>query len=80
MTAFVWKTTYILQNEHDFLRKMHVPNGPPYRLLWTNLGTEQEPDTYIKTALTFSDKPALALALKAGETFNFELRRTSQTC
>ena len=30
MTAFVRKTSYILRNKHNFLRKMHVPNGPPY--------------------------------------------------
>ena len=27
MTAFVRKTSYILRNKHNFLRKMHVPNG-----------------------------------------------------
>ena len=32
------------------------------RYLWRNLNTEQETDTYIKTVLTFGDKPAPAMA------------------
>ena len=30
--------------------------------LWRNLETEREPDVYVKTVLTFGDKPAPAMA------------------
>lgn len=33
-----------------------------YRYLWRNLETEREPDVYVKTVLTFGDKPAPAMA------------------
>ena len=33
-----------------------------HRFLWRNLETEREPDVYIKTVLTFGDKPAPAMA------------------
>ena len=36
-----------------------------HRSLWRNLDTEREPDTCVKTVLTFRDKPAPAMALKA---------------
>ena len=36
-----------------------------HRFLWRNLDTEREPDTYVKTVLTFGDKPAPAMALTA---------------
>ena len=36
-----------------------------HRLLWRNLDTEREPDTNVKTVLTFMDKPAPAMALTA---------------
>ena len=32
------------------------------RFLYTNMETDREPDTYIKTVLTFGDKPAPAMA------------------
>ena len=35
------------------------------RFLWRNLDTEQEPDMYVKTVLTFGDKPAPTMALTA---------------
>ncbi|XP_068717038.1 uncharacterized protein [Montipora capricornis] len=33
-----------------------------YRFLWRNLQTHREPDVYVKTVLTFGDKPAPAMA------------------
>ena len=36
-----------------------------HRFLWRNLDTEGEPDTYVKTVLTFGDKPAPEMALTA---------------
>ena len=33
-----------------------------HRFLWRNLGTDCKPDEYVKTVLTFGDKPALAMA------------------
>ena len=33
-----------------------------HRFLWTNLQTHREPDIYVKTVLTFGDKPAPAMA------------------
>ena len=33
-----------------------------HRYLWRNLETEREPDVYVKTVLTFGDKPAPAMA------------------
>lgn len=33
-----------------------------HRFLWRNLDTSRPPDTYIKTVLTFGDKPAPAMA------------------
>ena len=33
-----------------------------HRYLWRNLNTEQEPDTYVKTVLSFGDKPDSAMA------------------
>ena len=33
-----------------------------HRFLWRNLETEREPDVYVKTVLTFGDKPAPAMA------------------
>ena len=31
-----------------------------HRFLWRNMETEKEPDVYVKTVLTFGDKPAMA--------------------
>ena len=36
-----------------------------HRFLWRNLETEREPDVYVKTVLTFGDKPAPAMAQSA---------------
>lgn len=33
-----------------------------HRFLWRNLQTHREPDVYVKTVLTFGDKPAPAMA------------------
>ena len=38
-----------------------------YRFLWRNLESHQEPDVYVKTVLTFGDKPAPAMAQTALE-------------
>lgn len=46
----------ILISEHD----QHV-----HRFLWRNLDTHREPDVYVKTVLTFGDKPAPAMAQTA---------------
>ena len=42
-----------------------------HRFLWRNLETHREPDVYVKTVLTFGDKPAPAMAQTA-------LRKTAQ--
>ena len=42
-----------------------------HRFLWRNCETEREPDVYVKTVLTFGDKPAPAMAQIA-------LRKTAQ--
>jgi hypothetical protein len=42
-----------------------------HRFIWRNLETERDPDTYVKTVLTFGDKPAPAMAQIA-------LRKTAQ--
>ena len=47
-------------------RDQHV-----HRFLWRDLDTDKEPDTYVKTVLTFGDKPAPAMAQIA-------LRKTAQ--
>ena len=36
-----------------------------HRFLWRNLETSREPDVYVKTVLTFGDKPAPAMAQTA---------------
>lgn len=33
-----------------------------HRFLWRDLDITREPDTYVKTVLTFGDKPAPAMA------------------
>lgn len=33
-----------------------------HRYLWRNMETEHKPDVYVKTVLTFRDKPAPAMA------------------
>ena len=47
-------------------RDQHV-----HRFLWRNLEIEREPDVYVKTVLTFGDKPAPAMAQTA-------LRKTAE--
>ena len=44
--------------------RMHIPEADQHahRFLWRNLKTDREPDVYVKTLLTFSDKPAPATA------------------
>ena len=44
-----------------------------HRFLWRSFETEREPDVYVKTVLTFGDKPAPAMAQIA-------LRKTAQEC
>ena len=39
-----------------------VENQHVHRFLWRNLETSRKPDVYIKTVLTFGDKPAPAMA------------------
>ena len=39
------------------LEDQHVP-----RYLWQDLETQHDPDTYVKTVLTFGDKPAPTMA------------------
>ena len=38
------------------------PDQHVHRFLWRNMQTKRPPDTYIKTVLTFGDKPAPAMA------------------
>ena len=47
-------------------REQHV-----HRYLWRDMETEREPDVYVKTVLTFGDKPAPAMAQTA-------LRKTAE--
>ena len=47
-------------------RDQHV-----HRFLWRNMQTEREPDVYVKTVLTFGDKPAPAMA-------HIALRKTAE--
>ena len=42
-----------------------------HRFLWRNFNTQREPDVYVKTVLTFGDKPAPAMAQTA-------LRKTAE--
>ncbi|XP_065055903.1 uncharacterized protein LOC135684313 [Rhopilema esculentum] len=44
-----------------------------HRFLWRNLETHREPDVYVKTVLTFGDKPAPVMAQIA-------LRKTAEEC
>ena len=36
-----------------------------HRFLWRNLETEHKPDTYVKTVLTFGDRPSPTMAIIA---------------
>ena len=49
-------------------RNQHV-----HRFLWRNLEDDREPDVYVKTVVTFRDKPAPAMAQLA-------LRKTAEEC
>jgi len=39
-----------------------VPDQHVHRYPWQNMETKRRPDVYVKTVLTFGDKPALAMA------------------
>ena len=41
---------------------IHVQDQHVHRYLWRNMETKREPDVYVKTVLTFGDKPAPAIA------------------
>ena len=47
--------------------RIRIPemNQQVHRFLWRNLETNREPDIYVKTVLTFGDKPAPAMAQTA---------------
>ncbi|XP_068697211.1 uncharacterized protein [Montipora foliosa] len=54
----------------DITKMYHMVAIPPvdqhvHRFLWRNFETEHEPDTYVKTVLTFGDRPAPAMAITA---------------
>ena len=54
----------------DITKMYHMVAIPPvdqhvHRFLWRNFETEREPDTYVKTVLTFGDRPAPAMAITA---------------
>ena len=56
----------ILKMYHRILipeRDQHV-----HRFLWRDMKIDQQPDVYVKTVLTFGDKPALAMAQTALKT------------
>ena len=60
----------------DISKMYHRVLIPPHdqhvhRFLWRNLDTSREPDVYVKTVLTFGDKPAPAMAQTA-------IRKTAQ--
>ena len=60
----------------DISKMYHRVLIPPqdqhvHRFLWRNLDTNRKPDVYVKTVLTFGDKPAPAMAQIA-------LRKTAQ--
>ena len=44
--------------------RIRIPEADQHvhRFLWRNLQTDREPDVYVKTVLTFGDKPAPAMA------------------
>ena len=44
--------------------RIRIPetNQHVHRFLWRNLQADREPDIYVKTVLTFGDKPAPAMA------------------
>jgi len=44
-----------------------VPDQHVHRYLWRNMETERPPDVYVKTVLTFGDKPAPAMAQIGGK-------------
>ena len=51
------------EKEHVYHRALipEVPDQHVHRYLWQNMETERPPDVYIKTVLTFGDKPAPAI-------------------
>ena len=60
----------------EIAKMYHMVSIPPtdqhvHRFLWRNLETEREPDTYVKTVLTFGDRPSPTMATVA-------LRKTAE--
>ena len=54
----------------DITKMYHMVAIPPldqhvHRFLWRNYDTERRPDTYVKTVLTFGDRPAPTMAITA---------------
>ena len=54
----------------DITKMYHMVAIPPldqhvHRFLWRNYDTERQPDTYVKTVLTFGDRPAPTMAITA---------------
>ena len=54
----------------DITKMYHMVAIPPvdqhvHRFLWRNYETERQPDTYVKTVLTFGDRPAPTMAITA---------------
>ena len=54
----------------DITKMYHMVAIPPedqhvHRFLWRNYETGREPDTYVKTVLTFGDRPAPTMAITA---------------
>lgn len=54
----------------DITKMYHMVAIPPvdqhvHRFLWRNFETGREPDTYVKTVLTFGDRPAPTMAITA---------------
>ena len=44
---------------------IHPVDQHVHRFLWRNFETDREPDTYVKTVLTFGDRPAPTMAITA---------------
>ena len=54
----------------DITKMYHIVTIPPvdqnvHRFLWRNYETERQPDTYVKTVLTFGDHPAPTMTITA---------------
>ena len=44
---------------------IHPVDQQVHRFLWRNFETDREPDIYVKTVLTFGDRPAPTMAITA---------------